>query len=507
MVTMKPVNLSIILSRIIKTIIALAGLVALLSWSSVYFADRAVLTVVTDEFYRFSAKNPVDVLIVGNSHSQCDINTLMLSKRLDASVYTLAGPAQTLGLTRYALEDALRFSKPRLVLIDAFFIGQPDILPGREQFAYEQINAMQSLDVRAACVHDLLPEVQYFEAVFPVIGNHNNWKNKDTVHRNQLYRYGAATLDKNRYYNGFTPQSSAMEPGTYEKLQALKPLKLPPVPERSWEYVRDIIALCRASGAEPVFIQLPLLDAYNRSTGYDQWADELAEKMDALDVSFLDFNRTDARAELGLLPQDFMNELTDIGNNHLNISGANKLTAVLAKALDIRFKTALDTCSGPVYAAPQQLTRLLEELQPEDLVFLSVSDNAATGWLSEETARLRRLGLRTLPENAWGDSYAAIFTGDGTVLMENRNANRIDVAYEKGTLLNEVVLPVSVRLVSAGIRTGTPEARIFLDGFDYSFNYRGLNVAVFSRRDGKVVSVEQFDLYDRSLVLDQLLEP
>lgn len=504
---MMPANLSIILSRTFKVIVALAGLVALLSWSSVYFANRAVITGVTDEFYRFSAENPVDVLIVGNSHSQCDINTLMLSKRLNASVYTLAGPAQTLGLTRYALEDALRFTRPRMVLIDAFFIGEPEIIPGREQFAYEQINVMRSLDIRTACVHDLLPEVRYFEAAFPVIGNHDNWKDPDAMHRNQLYQYGGATLDKNRYYNGFTPQSSVMEPETYAKLQSGAYENRPPVPERSWEYVQEIISLCRSSGAEPVFIQLPLLDAYNRNTGYDQWADELSAEAASRDVPFLDFNRTDSRSALGLLPQDFMNELTDIGNNHLNINGANKLTAVLAETLNTRYKSTLSSCSGPILTAPSQMLRLLKTLKSDDLVFLSVRDNAATGWLPEETALLRQHGLKALPEGFWGDSYAAIFTGDGTVLLEKRSSGKIDEAYEKGQLLNGVALPAPVQLISAGINSGPPEARILLDGFDYSFNYRGLNVAIFNRTDGRVRAVEQFDLYDRSLILEGLLKP
>lgn len=504
---MKPANLSTILSRAFKIIISLAGLIALLSWSSIYFANRAVGTVVTNEFYRFAADNPVDVLIVGNSHSQCDINTLMLSKRLNASVYTLAGPAQTLGLTRYALEDALRFTKPRIVLIDSFFIGQPEIIPGREQFAYEQINAMKSLDVRLTCIQDLLPETQYFEATFPVIKNHDNWKNADTMHLNLLYQYDGAMLDKNRYYNGFTPQSSIMETATYEKLQALAHEKLPPVTERSWEYVAEIIALCRASGAEPVFIQLPLLDGYNKSTGYDPWAAETKEKLNSLGAAFLDFNRSDARPVLGLLPQDFIDELSNGGNNHLNINGANKLTAVLAKTLNTHYQQILRSSKGPILTKPRQLLRLLDSLQPDDIVFLSVSDNAASGWLPEETARLRQLGLTALPEGAWGDSYAAVFTGEGTVLMEKRTPLKIDKTFEKGQIIKGVTLPENIRLISAGVNSGTPEARIIIDGFDYSFNYRGLNFTVYSQKEGKVKFVEQFDIYDRSLILEGLLKP
>lgn len=507
MVIMKPVNLSIILSRAFKIIVSFVGLVALLSWSSVYFANRAVITGVTDEFYRFAAKNPVDVLIVGNSHSQCDINTLMLSNRLNASVYTLAGPAQTLGLTRYALEDALHFTKPRIVLIDSFFIGQPGIIPGREQFAYEQINAMRSLDVRAACVHDLLPEVQYLEAAFPVIGNHEGWKNPDTIRRNQLYQYGGATLDRNRYYSGFTPQSSLMTPATYAKLQLVEHEPLPPVPQRSWDYVNEIVALCRASGAEPVFIQLPLLDAYNRNSGYDPWASDVAKKLASMGVTFLDFNRTDARHRLDLQPQDFMDELTEIGNNHLNINGANKLTSVLAETLNTRFKDLLLGSSGPVIRTPQQLVRLLEGIQPEDIVVLAVNDDASVGWLPAETAGLRRFGLKMLPEGFWGNSYVALFTGNGTVLLEKRSPHRIDVLLEKGQLLNGITLPQTFHLISAGVQSGLPKAQIQIDDFDYSFNYRGLNIAVFNSKENRVRIVEQFDLYERSLILEGLLKP
>ncbi len=504
---MMPVNLSTLLSRTLKVIVALAGLVALMSWASIHFANRAVITGVTDEFHRYASENPVDILIVGNSHSQCDINTFMLSKRLDASVYTLAGPAQTLGLTRYALEDALRFTKPRMVLIDAFFINQPGIIPGREQFAYEQLNMMRSLDVRAACIQDLFPETRYLEAAFPVVSNHNSWKDPEAMHRNRLYQYGGATLDKNKYYNGFTPQTSVMDLSTYRLTQIENYKELSPIPERSWEYVDTILSLCREAGAEPVFVQLPLLDAYNRSSGYDKWSVQLSEGLKERGAAFLDFNRTDARPALGLVPQDFMNERSDIGNNHLNINGANKLTSVLASTLNERFQNIIQSTPGSPLDVPDQMLRLLGRIKPEDVVFLSVKDTADSGWLPEEIDLLRQLGLKKLPVGAWGESYAAVFTGNGAVLYEERSAKPLVATFSKGQFLNNVAIPANVALSSAGALSGKPEAQILLDDFSYSFDYRGLNIAVYDRTADRVRAVEQFDLYERSLVLNGLLAP
>lgn len=485
--------------------VALLGLAALLTWTSEAFAVRSVITSVYDEFYRYAEETPIDVLIAGSSHSQCDINTLLLSNSLGTTAYTLAMPAQTIGLTRYALEDALMSARPRIVLIDTFLLAYPDILPGREAFIYEQLDAFRSKKVKLASIADLFPETHYFEAAFPIISNHEAWKDPVLMHRNQLYRYGGASLDKNRHYNGFTPQASSMTPATFRQTETVNFETLPPIPEESWEYVRQIIALCRQAGAEPVFVQLPLLETYSRRVGYEGRARDLAEGLRQLDAVFLDYNSPTVLSELALTPEDFLDEYSSIGNNHLNIQGANKLTVLLSDALLSRYPEISNTAAAPAPHTPPQMLRFFASLKPEDLVFLSIRDDASDGWTEDELKWLEAVGLKQLPAGYWGQSYAAVFTG-GTVLFEFRSPERIDVAFEQGRLLGGVPLPADARLISAGSASGPAECHIFLNGTDYAFNYRGLNFVVMSRNSGEVHRVEQFDLYDRSLYLADLLE-
>ncbi len=173
---------------------------------------------------------------------------------------------------------------------------------------------------------------------------------------------------------------------------------------------------------------------------------------------------------LGLKPQDFMKETSTIGNYHLNINGANKLTAFMAEELKNKLHGALSSEFREEMTRPWQLIRFLKGIRPEDLVLLAVNDDASIGWLAEELAQLKRLGLNDLPQGYWGQSYVALFTGNGKVLIEARSPNTIDLNYSRGDKLNGVTLPVDVHVVSTGVGAGTPKGHIWVDGYDYSFN-------------------------------------
>lgn len=504
---MMQISLFILSSRILKTVVATVGLAALLFWSSDYIANRSSITVIYDEFYRVAEETPVDVLVMGSSHSQTNVNTLMLAERLEFNVYTLGVPAQTLGLTRYALEDALRVTRPRIVLIDTFFIAEPEILTDREHFAYEQLHAMKAWDVKMKCITDLFSKSEYFDASFPVINNHNGWKDPELIHKNRLYQYGGASLEKNRHLNGFTPRLSSMDYYTFRVAEQMVYKPLNEVPEASWNYVQEMIDLCHDSGAEPIFVQYPLPEAYTRKVGFSQRSDEVREEIIRRGATYIDFSQSEIIETLGLKPQDFMKETSTIGNYHLNISGANKLTAFMAEELKDYLQGALSSEFSEEMTRPWQLMRFLKGIRSDDLVLLTVNDDASIGWLPEEVAQLKRLGLNDLPQGFWGQSYAALFTGNRKVLIEARSLDSIDLNYSRGDKLNGVTLPVDIHLVSTGVGAGAPEAHIWVDGYDYSFDYRGLNFAIYNMKTGRIRQVEQFDLYGRSLYLDLLINP
>lgn len=496
-IMIKP-NLFTLLFNTLKGLTAVLGLLALLGWSSEYFVTRSAISEVYRDYYAYTADEPVDVLIVGTSHARSGINTLKLSKELGGSVYTLAMPAQGIGQTYYTLKDALLHTKPRLVLIDSYFADHPEILKDREYFAYEQLQSISAAEVKLEYIRDLVPAENWFDAAFPVINEHENWKEPLTMKQNFFFNLGTST-EKNRHFNGFGPITSVMTKETLQKIAALKPKELMPLPAESKDYIRKIVDLCRESGAEPVFIQVPLLPQYLTQVDYQSRSTEMNTLLKGMNTPWLDGNA----ASIGLQTAHFGDEASDIGNNHLNIQGANLYTAALGKALKIRYEGTLQQATGQILESPPQLLNFLKTLRKQELVFLTVNDDASSGWLPEEVSELQRLKLVHLPVDKAHHAYSAIFTGGGTVLWEKLQPERIDAAFLKGTLLNTVKLPVNVRITSSG--PPTVEGHVYINGQEFSMNSRGINCVVYDMDQAKVTRVELFDLYDRSLYLKDLV--
>lgn len=491
-------NLFTLLFSTLKGVVALGGLLALLGWSSDYFITRSIISDLYRDFYAYTAEKPVDILVVGTSHSRSGINTLQISKQLDATVYNLAMPAQGIGQTYYTLKDALLHTKPRLVLIDSYFADHPEILKDREYFAYEQLQSMASVEVRMEYMKNLVPMENWFDAAFPVINEHENWKEPTTMKKNFFFNLGTST-EKNRHFNGFTPITSVMTEDSLGKIAVMEPKPLEPLSAESKDYIRKIVALCRQNGAEPVFIQIPLLPHYVAKVDYDARSAEMTALLKSLDAAWLDGNHE----MTGLAPNHFADEVSDIGNNHLNAQGSQLYTAVLGEALKARYGLVLSQGSGQNLGEPWQLLNFLGSLKKQELVLLTVNDDASGGWLPQETAALQRFNLKQLPVDMPRHAYTAIFTGDGTVLWEKRSAQRIDTAFPKDTLLQGLKIPVNVRITSAG--PPASEGHVYLNGQEFSMNSRGLNCVVYDMDQGKVTRVELFDLYDRSLYLSELL--
>ncbi len=491
-------RLSGFLSKAMKSLFALLVLLALLGWSSEFVITRSIISDVYRDFYSYTKDTPVDVLILGTSHSQCGINTLGLSKQLDASVYTLAMPAQGIGQTYYTLMDALHHTQPKIVIIGSYFVDRPGIFKDREYFAYEQIRAMESGAVKAEYLVDLVPYSDWCDALFPVIKEHQNWKEPRSREKNFFFNLGSS-LEKNTHYNGFRPSTSVMTAETLGRIGALAPVALKPLPKESKEYMRQIVALCLSKGIKPVFVEEPLLPQYLAKVDYIARSQEIETFLKTLDTPWLDVNTQAA----GFGPDDFRDESSEIGNNHLNIWGANRFTALLGAFLQENYPAQLAEGSHRVLSEPQQMLNLLKSLKKTELIFLTVRDDASVGWLPNELKRLRELNLTQLPVGQPRMAYAAVFKGDGTVFWEKKQSRPIDQFFQKDSTLKGLVMPVNVRITSAG--PPNVAGQIFINENQVSMNSRGLNFVVYDLEQKKITKVELFDLYDRSLYLKDLL--
>ena len=73
-------------------------------------------------FYEFIKKQPVDVVLVGNSHLYTGLNPDNLSNTLGANCFILASPGTTLSDTYFCLKEGIAARKPRMAIVETFTI-------------------------------------------------------------------------------------------------------------------------------------------------------------------------------------------------------------------------------------------------------------------------------------------------------------------------------------------------------------------------------------------------
>jgi len=121
-----------------------------------------------------------------------------------------------------------------------------------------------------------------------------------------------------------------------------------------------------------------------------------------------------------------------------------------------------------------------------DILLLSINDEATQNLSSESLRVLFELGVNTELQGKFRNSFVAVIDSDKDV-SEKLSQNKV-------VLLKTTRLEHQINMQSAGLNTGKAFCKIEIDGVDYCKNQRGFNVVVFNNDKGVVFS-ESFDTF------------
>ena len=121
------------------------------------------------------------------------------------------------------------------------------------------------------------------------------------------------------------------------------------------------------------------------------------------------------------------------------------------------------------------------------LVFMSVKDDASISFTNEMRDAMGSLGLQMDLTNQYRSSYVAVLDGN-EVVFENMSSEAIE--YSGKTDGTEYYVS------SAGWQVGN-QSQIIVNGEDYSFNSRGINIVVYDKNSKSVVDRVVFDTWSR----------
>ena len=233
-------------------------------------------------------KNTIDVLVAGDSESYTSVSPMDLWDRAGIAAYDCGQPGQRIQETYYILKTAFRTQSPKLVLFETnTMFRDPGFLK----------NVQLSLTEPLA-YH------------FPVIKYHNAWK---------------ALFDgpggPKKSYKGFEIRDKVVSyEGDEEYMKETKDKAQ--IPEVVRIYMEKIKRLCEKNGADLLLVSAPSPKNYNykKHNSLEEYARENNLPYVDLNMKFRD---------IGI---DWKQDSYDRGD-HLNISGARKVTAYIGEYL------------------------------------------------------------------------------------------------------------------------------------------------------------------------------
>lgn len=296
-------------------------------------------------YYEFVKKQPVDIVLVGNSHLYTGLNPDNLSNTLGANCFILASPGTTLTDSYFCLKEAIAVNKPKIAIVETFTINDYDnhkIKDGTLSDQFKSFSARKNIVQKMLSTPLLFTSDNYVAAWSNTIRNHNFiFTDTAQIKRNLTYkepvRPGLYLGRYNRFMSGIEDSTLVKynKPGfvayDYSKNMASPEAK---------RYIQKIIDLCRKNNVKLVFMTLPM---YHRHVhNYEVYKEDLKKIIG--DQHWIDFQQPYDTA--AFTAECFENTIA--GNQHMTYYGARVAAYKLAGYLKVNFGKTIPNRSSNI---------------------------------------------------------------------------------------------------------------------------------------------------------------
>ena len=271
---------------------------------------------ITQEYYPASKYS--DVIFVGSSTVFSGIDPLVLWEEQGISSYIRANASQTMWISYYMAEDAIRCHKPELVCIDTTFVKYDDDFI-EEPSTRKSIDGMRLSRSKIDCALASMGEDEkLMDYIIPLFRFHSRWKEFtwDDI------RY--AWYNKPVTLNGYI-EDDDVEPADSDVLKYTG--EFTSISPKNELYLKKTIELCRENGIQVMLFKMPSFSP--------NWSDELDISLDRIakeyGISYTNYDKYND--EIGL---DYKLDTPDAGS-HLNSAGAATFSRYFAKKISDNF--------------------------------------------------------------------------------------------------------------------------------------------------------------------------
>ena len=301
--------------RTILILISAAALIGLL-----YLAQRVLMPkYVTEpldgalirEYYMQDDDH--DILFFGDCEAYTSFMPSVLKEEYGLSSFVRGSAAQRIWQSCYLMEEAFTRETPGAVVYCVYGAVYDKV--EKEEYNRLLFDGMKNSPYKTASIKESLTEGERLVSyVFPLLRYHSRWN--ELKAEDFKYAFKVPTFSD----NGYLPHEGVE---AAEGVPAGKILSDYALPDKSFEYLEKMQALCEKHGTELILVKAPVLYPY----WYPEWDEQIKEFADANGVTY--YNYIDRIDDIGL---DFDKDTYD-GGQHLNNMGAAKLTRYFGNQL------------------------------------------------------------------------------------------------------------------------------------------------------------------------------
>ena len=489
-----------------------------------YYPDNTLpeaISRITSGFY-YEGKNTIDCIIAGPSTSEYGVYPMELYNKYGYTSYNLSTSGQPMQVTYYLLKEALKYQSPKIFIMDISAIYYDETTSESAwRYVLDQMPiSINKFQFAKDCIKYTTTQKSVLDILFPLLRYHDRWdklvENDFTdFHRNMnLYSRGgyinSAQVQGKVDIETMNMQANAMSNDTVKfvleyinnqclLLQEDDNLYKYDINEKSIEWLLKIRDLCLQNNIFFLTFKVPTIGLPEKTNAWTiHKYNNIKSICEKNNINYIDM-LYDLNVNLNLSSD------TPDGGNHFNILGALKITNLLGKYLSENYDLPSheieiwnnDLCEYEkvkkvaLLQTEQNLYNYLNVLANEyddKMIFIAASDDMITGLSTDEKIALKNLGLKSeFSSDAFEQSYVAIID-NGNVYYEALSNRKINY---KGRMENQ---KSNYEIISSGWYT-SPEAKIIIDGMNYSMNYRGLNIVVYDDDRNMVIDSVCFDTY------------
>ncbi len=292
-------------------------------------------------FYEFVEKNPIDIVLIGNSHLYTGINPQNLSNRLGANCFILASPGTTLTDSYFALKEAIKVSKPKIAIIETFTINDYEshkLKDGTLSDQFKSFSARKDIITKLISTPILFEPSNYFSAWSNTIRNHRFiFTDTEQIKQNKFIRTHSEKKDKELYLGRYIRFTSGLEKENLDKYEnpefiAYDYAKHLPSKEAKL-YLEKTIALCEEENIKLLFVTLPMY--FKHVHNYEAYKKSIQTIIGDKPMEWIDLQANYDTLLFG--PESFENTVAE--NQHMTYQGSIIAAVKIADYIRQEYRT------------------------------------------------------------------------------------------------------------------------------------------------------------------------